>query len=213
MLYQSPSNVYRQILVGADESTTSYFDVGYDAPIIDENAADLYWKTIDSKLIIQAVSNFNQDQILPLGLKTSTDGICTIKLDTQENISESIQLYIHDSETGYDYDIKNGDFAISLPIGIYIDRFSLRFAETALGTNNPSEIKTFATISNNVIKIESSEFIKEINLYDIAGKRLNTYSLTEIKKQFSDAFNYPNGIYIAKITLDNDVVVTKKLIH
>ena len=213
LLYQSPSNVYRQILVGADESTTSYFDVGYDAPIIDENAADLYWKTIDSKLIIQAVSNFNQDQILPLGLKTSTDGICTIKLDTQENISESIQLYIHDSETGYDYDIKNGDFAISLPIGIYIDRFSLRFAETALGTNNPSEIKTFATISNNVIKIESSEFIKEINLYDIAGKRLNTYSLTEIKKQFSDAFNYPNGIYIAKITLDNDVVVTKKLIH
>ena len=36
---------------------------------------------------------------------------------------------------------------------------------------------------------------------------------TEIKNQFSEAFNYPNGIYIAKITLGNDIVVTKKLVH
>ncbi|MEO5776278.1 MAG: PKD-like domain-containing protein [Flavobacterium sp.] len=213
LLYQSPSNIYRQILVGVDENTTSYFDVGYDAPIIDENAADLYWKTIDAKLTIQAVSNFNLDQILPLGLKTSTAGVCTIKVDTLENISDDTQLYIHDAETGIDYDIKNGDFAISLPIGIYNDRFSLRFTGSSLGTNNPSEINTFATISNHVIRIESSELIKEIRLYDITGKLINNYSLTEFKKQFTDAFNYPNGIYIAKITLDNDVVITKKLIH
>ncbi|WP_293890081.1 T9SS type A sorting domain-containing protein [Flavobacterium sp.] len=213
LLYQSPSNIYRQILVGVDENATDYFDVGYDAPIIDENAEDLYWKTTDTKLTIQGVSNFNLDQIVPLGLKTSTAGICTIKIDTLENISEDTQLYIHDAETGTDYDIKNADFSISLPVGIYNDRFSLRFTGSALGTDNPSITNTFASISSHVIRIESIEFIKEISLYDIAGKLINTYSPTEISNQFSAAFNYPNGVYIAKITLGNDVVVTKKLIN
>ena len=213
LLYQSPSNIYRQILVGVDENTTSYFDVGYDAPIIDENAEDLYWNTSDAKLTIQAVSNFNEEQILPLGLKTSTAGICTIKVDTLENISEDTQLYIHDAETGADYNIKNSDFTITLPIGIYNDRFSLRFTANALGTTNPSQIDTFASIFNNIIRIESNEFIKKISIYDIAGKLINNYSLTEIKKQFSDVFNYPNGVYIAKITLDNGFVVAKKLTH
>ena len=213
LVYQSPSNIHRQILVGVDESATGYFDVGYDAPIVDENDEDLYWKTSDAKLIIQAVSNFNQDQILPLGLKIATAGICTIKVNTLENISNDTQLYIHDAETGTDYDVKNSDFTISLPIGIYQDRFSLRFSGSALGTNNPYDINTFASISNHIIKIQSIEFIKEISLYDITGKLINSYSPTQIENQFSDAFNYPNGVYIAKITLDNDVVVTKKLIH
>ena len=213
LLYQSPSNVYRQILVGVDENSTSYFDVGYDAPIVDENAEDLYWKTTDAKLTIQAVSNFNQEQILPLGLKTSSDGICTIKVDTLENISEDTQLYIHDAETGIDYDIRNSDFTISLPIGIYNDRFSLRFSANALGTNNPIESSTFAIISNDFIRVQSIEPIKEIRIYDISSKLINTYSPKEFKNQFSSAFNYANGVYIAKITLDNDVLVTKKLIH
>ena len=213
LVYQSPSNIHRQILVGVDESASGYFDVGYDAPIVDENDEDLYWKTSDAKLIIQAVSNFNQDQILPLGLKIATAGICTIKVNTLENISNDTQLYIHDAETGTDYDVKNSDFTISLPIGIYQDRFSLRFSGSALGTNNPYDINTFASISNHIIKIQSIEFIKEISLYDITGKLINSYSPTQIENQFSDAFNYPNGVYIAKITLDNDVVVTKKLIH
>ena len=213
LLYQSPSNIYRQILVGVDENATSFFDIGYDAPIIDENAEDLYWKTSDAKLTIQAVSNFDVEQKLPIGLKTSTAGICTIKVDTLENISDATQLYIHDAETGYDYDIKNGDFTISLPIGIYNDRFSLRFSGTALGTNNPSEINTFAMISNNVIRVQSSDLIKEISVYDISGKLINKYSLNDYKNQFSSAFNYANGVYIAKITLDNGLVVTKKLIN
>ena len=213
LMFQSPSNVYRQILVGVDQNATDFYDVGYDAPLTDESSEDLYWNTNNSKFTIQAVSNFDENQILPLGLKTTTDGTVTIKVDTLENISENTHLYIHDAITQYDYDIKNNDFTIVLPLGVYNDRFSLRFSANALGTNNPSETNTFAMISTNTIRVQSSELMKEISVYDITGKLITKYALPGLSTQFSSAFNYPNGVYIAKITFDNGLVVSKKLIH
>lgn len=217
LLYQSPSNVFRQILVGADENTTSYFDVGYDAPIIDENAEDLYWKTTDGKLTIQAVSNFNQDQILPLGLKTSSAGICTIKVDTLENITEDTQLYIHDAETGMDYDIKNSDFIISLPIGIYNERFSLRFASQSLGTitHNDNEPLLFFTNSNNTLNIKNTteNRVKTIKLYNILGQYISEYDIqNEVTETIQiPLYNLSSGTYLVKAITEENTVFCKKI--
>ncbi len=216
LLYQSPSNIFRQILVGVDENATSFFDVGYDAPIVDENAEDLYWNTIDAKLTIQAVSNFDEQQVIPLGLKTSTAGICTIKVDTLENISEDTQLYIHDAETGIDYNIKNADFTISLPIGIYNDRFSLRFSGSALGTNNPvqnNDPVIYFTNSNNILNINSNEIIKTVKLYNILGQFISEYN---VENETVGTIQIPllktsSGTYIVKIITEENKVFSKKI--
>ena len=217
LLYQSPSNIYRQILVGVDENATSFFDVGYDAPIIDENAEDLYWKTNDAKLTIQAVSNFNNDQILPIGIKTSTEGICTIKLDTLENISENTPLYIHDALTGSDYDIKNGDFTILLPIGIYNDRFSLRFSGTALGTNNPVENNNpiiYFTNSNETLNINTKYIIKNVKLYNILGQFISEYDVHNRNTGTIQIplLNLTSGTYIVKTISDDNNIYSQKFI-
>ena len=216
LLYQSPSNIYRQILVGVDESTTSYFDIGYDAPIIDENAEDLYWNTIDAKLTIQAVSNFNQEQILPLGLKTATAGICTIKVDTLENISEETQLYIHDAETGNDYDIKNGDFTISLPIGIYIDRFSLRFSGNALGTTPFENVNPiiYFTNSNNLLTIKNKFNLKTVQLFNLLGQLISKYDVQNETTGTIEIplYNLSGGTYIVKTITDENTIFSQKII-
>ena len=217
LLYQSPSNIHRQLLVGVDENATSYFDVGYDAPIIDENAEDLYWNTSDAKLTIQAVSNFNLDQILPLGLKTATAGICTIKVDTLENISEDTQLYIHDAETGTDYDIKNADFSISLPIGIYNDRFSLRFTGSALGTNIPEQNSNpiiYFTNSNNILNIDTKYIIKTVKLYNLLGQFISEH---DVQNQVTGTIQIPllnlsSGTYIVKTITDDNNIYSQKII-
>ncbi|QBZ97669.1 Ig-like domain-containing protein [Flavobacterium sangjuense] len=216
LLYQSPSNIHRQILVGVDENTTSFFDVGYDAPIIDENADDLYWKTTDAKLTIQAVSDFNTDQILPLGLKASTSGTYTIKVDTLENISEDTQLYIHDAETGMDYDIKNDDFSISLPIGIYNDRFSLRFSGNALGTYNPSQNSSpiiYFTNSNDVLHINTKEIIKTVKLYNILGQFISENKIDNLGSENIEIpyKNLASGNYIVKVITEENRIFAEKI--
>jgi hypothetical protein len=62
------------ILLGADKNTTNQFDIGYDAQMFDTNDNDMYWELGDIQLVIQAVQNFNDDQIIPIGLTVANEG-------------------------------------------------------------------------------------------------------------------------------------------
>jgi hypothetical protein len=87
------------------------------------------------------------------------------------------------------------------------------YLSNLLGSNDPTNVTTFASIANNLIRIESSELIESVKVFDIAGKLINTYQLNGNVKDFTDSFNYPNGVYIAEIKLINNITVKKKLIH
>ena len=85
--FESPKGYHRQILVAADANTTDGFDLGYDAPLIENNVEDMYWLIDETEFVIQAVPDFNLDQVLPLGIKISETGEYTIKIDELENIN------------------------------------------------------------------------------------------------------------------------------
>ncbi|WP_309614561.1 GEVED domain-containing protein [Flavobacterium sp.] len=206
---------FRQMLVGYLDGATNGHDRLYDGDAFTNNEINIYSLLDNRKLVIQGKAlPFDENDIIPLGYKITNGGIYSIKIDELDGIFNGNQnVYLRDKLLAIDHDIKAAPYSFTTVAGTFDNRFDLVFVSNALGTNNPNEINTFASIYNNVIRIESNEFIKEISLYDIAGKLINNYSLTEIKKQFSDAFNYPNGVYIAKITLDNGIVVAKKLIH
>ena len=206
---------FRQMLVGYLDGATNGHDRLYDGDAFTNNEINIYSLLDNRKLVIQGKAlPFDENDIIPLGYKITNGGIYSIKIDELDGIFNGNQnVYLRDKLLAIDHDIKAAPYSFTTVAGTFDNRFDLVFVSNALGTNNPNEINTFASIYNNVIRIESNEFIKEISLYDIAGKLINNYSLTESKKQFSDAFNYPNGVYIAKITLDNGIVVAKKLIH
>ena len=206
---------FRQALVGYMDNATNGFDKFYDGDSFTYNEINIYSLLEGRKLVIQSKAlPFNENDVIPLGYKITNGGVYSINVDELDGIFIGNQnVYLRDNLLTIDHDIKAAPYTFSTSAGTFDNRFELVYISNALGTNTSNEINTLAMISNHVIRVESSEFIKQISIYDITGKLINTYSLTEVKKQFSDAFNYPNGIYIAKITLDNDVVVTKKLIH
>ncbi|MES2409978.1 MAG: T9SS type A sorting domain-containing protein, partial [Bacteroidota bacterium] len=206
---------FKQTLVGYMDNATDGFDKFYDGDSFTNNEINIYSLLGNRKLVIQGKAlPFDENDVVPLGYKITNAGVYSINIDELDGIFSVHQdVYLRDKLLAIDHDIKASAYNFTTEAGTFENRFELVYVSNALGTNNPSEINTFATISNHIIRIESSELIKQISLYDISGKLINKYSLTEFKKQFSDAFNYPNGVYIAKITLDNDVVVTKKLIH
>ncbi len=64
-----------------------------------------------------------------------------------------------------------------------------------------------------LLQIQSNNPIKEITIYDITGKLLKTCQPNESRNQFETDFYFTNGAYLAKITLENGDVVSKKLIY
>ena len=92
--FKSPKKYNRQILVGVDSNTTSGFDLGYDAPLIENNVEDMYWMIGETEFMIQGVQDFNLDQVLPIGIKISEPGECTISVDELKNNHTGFKIYL-----------------------------------------------------------------------------------------------------------------------
>ncbi|UPT69610.1 MAG: T9SS type A sorting domain-containing protein [Flavobacterium sp. JAD_PAG50586_2] len=209
------NNTFRQMMVNYKEGATNGFDRLYDANSLTNNEINLYSIVDDHNLVIQGRGlPFNQNDVVPLGYRITNPGMYSIDIDEVDGLfTDNQTIYLKDKLMGITHNLSDSAYSFNATAGTFNDRFEIVYAPNALGVDNPDSGNVFATISNDIIKIESSEFIQSVKIYDISGKLINVYKLTNTSKQFSDHFNYPNGIYIAEITLENDIVVKKKLIH
>ncbi|TRX04659.1 LamG-like jellyroll fold domain-containing protein, partial [Flavobacterium gawalongense] len=205
--FDSTVGAHRQLLVGADNNTTNQFDIGYDAQMFDMNDNDMYWELSNSEFVIQAVPNFNDDQIIPFGIIVANEGKATIKIDALENIPETLEIYLHDNITGIYHDIKNNTFPISLAIGEYKNRFSLQFVNKLYGvdkTNLDEGIMVYYTNNNKVLNIKNNFIDATVNtvyLFNILGQPMADWIVEDIKQNNIQIpiKNLNTGIYIAKI--------------
>lgn len=206
---------FRQMMVNYKAEATNGYDRLYDGNSFTTNEIDLYSILDNRKLVIQGRGlPFDENDIVPLGYRITNGGIYSIAIDELDGLfTQNQNIYLRDNLLGIDHNIKEGAYNFTTTAGTFENRFEIVYVSNALGVTNPDTSTTFASINHNTIKVESSEYIKTINLYDISGKLINRYHLANASKQLTDSFNYPNGIYVAEITLENDVVVKKKLIH
>ena len=79
--FSSPKGYHRQILVTADPNASDYFDLGYDAPLIENNVEDMFWYFNNNEFVIQAVQDFGIKRELDLGFKVEKAGNLIIKID------------------------------------------------------------------------------------------------------------------------------------
>jgi hypothetical protein len=205
--FDSPVGAHRQLLLGADDNSTNQFDIGYDAQMFDTNDNDMYWELGDLQLVIQAVQNFNDDKIIPFGLSVANEGESTIKIDALENIPNNLDIYLHDNVTGIYHDIKNNDYPISLPIGMYNNRFSLQFVnklydidKTKLGEG----ILVYYTNNNEMLNIKNrfiDATVDQVSLFNILGQKLTNWDIDDIKQNNIQIpiQNVSSGVYIVKI--------------
>ncbi|EIA07103.1 hypothetical protein [Flavobacterium frigoris] len=163
--FESTTGSHRQLLVGVEKNTSNQFDIGYDAPMFVTSKNDIYWELDDNKFVIQAVPNFNNDQIIPFGLIVVNTANATIKIDELENIPQSLPIYLCDNLTSIYYDIKDNPFTISLAIGEYKSRFSLRFSDKTLN------------IENNFLEVT----VDKIFLFKMLGKSIANWAVKERK--------------------------------
>ncbi len=206
---------FRQMMVNYKAEATNGYEKLYDGNSFTNNEINLYSILGDKDLVIQGRGlPFDVNDVVPLGYRITTPGIYSIAIDELDGLFLGDQtIYLRDKLLAIDHNIRENAYSFTTGSGTFNDRFEIVYVTTALGVNNPDNSNTFATISNNTIKVKSSAFIQTVKIYDMSGKLINRYNLANATKELTDNFNYPNGIYIAEITLENDIVVKRKLIH
>jgi len=219
--FDSPNGYHRLILAGVDENASNAFDIGYDAPLIENNAEDMFWVSeTNDKYIIQAVNNFDTSQVLPLGIKTNKAGLVTIKLDFLENIADNKIIFVHDKELNILYNLKNSSYQVYLNPGTYLNRFEIVFSNTsnlALGVEDIAEKSLQVYFSNEkesiVIHNPDVKNIESTEIFNLLGQSI--YRFDSISKENYMEYKTKHlipGTYIIKLKTDSCMVSKKVLI-
>ena len=215
--FDSPKGYHRQLLAGVDTNASNSFDLGYDAALIEDNKEDMFWRFNDNSYIIQAVDNFDINQILPLGVKINQTGNATIKLETLENIPNDVNIYVHDIDLEIYQNLRDGDYLVNLPVGEHLNRFEITFAN-GQALNNPDveltnlDVHYSNSIESIVLVNPTLKEIYSIELLNILGQ-----SVCNIKDSTNENYvefkvdNLSAGAYIIKLKTD-DGIFSKKVI-
>lgn len=205
-----------RILIGYIEGATNGRDRIYDA-ITD--AQPFYSIINNQSFIIQGKAlPFIDTDVIPLGVQLSTAGNYTISIAAIDGIfdTENQDIYIKDNLNQITFNITNNPYTFTSDVGTFDERFELVFKPQTLSINDAlldAENLSILTQNNGDItfsvaanfKIKTIEIIDTLgrSLYQLQGdSHIETYNLSRLN----------DATYIAKVTLSNGQVITKKTV-
>lgn len=210
-------SVFSQILVAYMPQATLDYDRMYDAGRNSVSTAQLF-SVLESdgrKLAINARPSFVNTDVVPLGItKTGTNAeTFTISITEKEGVfnTPNVNVYIHDLQNGTYHNLNNGNFSFTTNSTSITNRFEVVYQVALSNTDFDSHL-LLANINNSVFTVKANIGMTTIEIFDIAGKLIHTYD-AEGETSLEKPFNHAEGVYIAKIKLDNDVIATEKLIN
>ncbi|WP_298220666.1 fibronectin type III domain-containing protein [Flavobacterium sp.] len=212
----SHSGSFNQILVGYISDATEGWDRNYDGIRFTDGSSTTFYSVIpDRDLVIQGrPTPFSDEDRVPLGFKSTLQDSYSLRLDHFDGLFESQNIYVEDTYLNTIHDLKQSPYIFTSEIGTFNDRLVLRYTDTALNTSVfDSNQNVIALIHEKNLMVEASQYIKEVQVYDISGKLIKTYLPNNKTTKISEPFFYAEGIYLLKIKLESNLIVAKKLIH
>lgn len=212
------SGVYSQILIAYLPEATLGYDRLFDAGRNSSSTVQLYsiLQADGRKLSIDGRPSFEDTDVVPLGVSKSNTSAetFTISIDEKEGVfnSGSVAVYLHDKALQTYHNFATGAYTFTTNEMVANGRFEIVYRNGALGNVDFNSVKVNALIKNQTFIANSSLGMKDIEIYDIAGRKVaqfNAEGLTNTSK----TFNHADGVYIAKIKLDNGTIATQKLIN
>jgi hypothetical protein len=216
---QSADGLFSQQLLAYFDNTTLGYDRAYDGVVSQSSNTLSFYSFIESdKYRIQARSAFNQDDVVPLGYSSTMQGTFSVAIDHLEGQlqSDGTSVYLEDKVLSIIHDLKQSPYTFTTAIGTFDDRFVLRYTNNGLGTIDLDEIRNNVVVasSNAQIMVKSyTEPISGIAIYDILGRQVfakDKISTNEFR--ITDAVKNQQAL-IVKVTLENGVVVSRKIVY
>lgn len=169
----SSNESHNQILVGYTDGATNGFDNLIDARVIDEERTMLYNIINDEPFVIQGKGlPFSDNDIISLGFKALASGTYFIDIENVDGLFSNQDIYVKDKMLNITHDLKQGQYQFNSDAGDFKNRFELVFKPSTLSDEiiTPSLISIYS--SDNVIKVNASENIQSIEVYDVLGRVL-----------------------------------------
>lgn len=217
--YEDPEGFHRQLLLGFLPSSIAdiNYNKGYDAILTEHRDDDLFYvieNDIDKKYAIQGLGAFNDTVELPLGLLITELGTHEIMLDEVENFTHTV--YLKDNVLNTTHNLSASNFTVNLPLGDYLDRYSIVFLPGETLSNSSEELANIKIYydGNHHIVVNNTERkeLKAIKVFNVLGQEilsLNTNLNNEIRLLIP--FNNSDGIYIVQLETINSKTTQKIL--
>ena len=222
----SDNGVFNQILIAyATGATDAYDGMAYDTQknLSSGTSAILYSNIEGSnkKFAIQgkAPSNLTDDEIISIGYKTSIEipTIYTLSIAQLEgDFLINNTIYLKDNLLYKIHNLKDSDYNFTSEVGEFNNRFEIIFSQDALSVNNTIANENALSIIEHKngdvqFKLNAPNKISNIKIIDLQGRVLYDYEV-DSKDEVLKLSNLSRAPYIAKVTLDNNFVITKKAI-
>lgn len=217
----NPADMHIQIAVGYFKQAENTFDI-YDSKILSEGVSDnLYSLSKDAqKLSIQGRSgNFEDTDVIPLGVKFFVQGKYKIQLEDTKGIFKNHQaIYLKDKYLNEIHNLSESFYDFEGTPGVFEDRFEIIFKDESqtydpvLTTVNDNHLKIIK--KDRQIEITSSrDKILEVEIFNLSG-----WSIYKNEKVNSKVLNIPASLFgkqiiFVKVMTETGEIETKKIIN
>ncbi|PWK17398.1 T9SS type A sorting domain-containing protein [Xanthomarina spongicola] len=207
----------RQLLQTFHPTATHGEDYGLETRSPAALNSDVFWPQGDKAFNAQAFA-FDIELLIPLVLNINQDQLIRFRIFDIQNFDESQPIFIHDIENDIYVDLRESNYEINLPQGIYTDRFEITFKSERLNIEEVITANDLYIYQNNQLDqltISNPKLleIKQVRLYDVTGKQI--FDERDLKTEANFSFSTKSlsqGVYIANVTFADNQVVSKKII-
>lgn len=207
----------RQMALTFLPQATDGVDRGIDALSPDPDLTnDIYFVLENEKYVIEGIS-FDVNKRVPLGVNVANNSSYKFSLAYTVDFDENQPIYIFDSLDGTYHNIRQNDYEVMIPTGIYNTRFEITFKDNALSIDNPikDNVIVVQNNSNQQLTITNSNLldIKLVSLFDIIGKQI--FSKINLGSNATYEFStssLSNGVYLVKIKSSDGQSIAQKIL-
>lgn len=204
-----------QTMIAYMDNATVGIDNSIDGKYINERETALTSLIEEEEFAIQGRGlPFDTTDVVSLGFKTQFAGSHTINLNQYDGLFNSDQtVFLKDNFNATLHDLKTGSYTFLSETGTFNSRFEIVYQDV-LGLDQPFSNDTIIVYTrNNDLFIDSANtLVTEVEVFDVYGRLL----LTKNDVQANDIvlqIDKSTQLLILKIKLENNTVVSKKVIH
>lgn len=219
-IYTILNNQYtREVTLAFNPNTTDGFDTAMDAISQEADLTnDAYFSLAgNANAFVISTLPFDINKRIPFTLKAGENASYKIAVGNIINFNGSENVYLYDGMTGVYHDIKNGAFEITLPQGVYDNRFEITFINNALG-NNGNTVSGFEIVQNNAsqtltVSNPNALDLKSVKLYDIGGKQIFSKQRLGVQSNYQFSTSGLSGaVYLVEVLGNDNQKTVQKII-
>ena len=187
----------------------------FDSVIFSEAVTENFYSLSSDarKLAIQSrKGDFNTEDKIPLGIKSSETGLQKISIESKYGAFENQPIYLKDKLLNTLTNLSDTPYEFTTVMGVDDNRFEIVYKPgTVLDTDEGIKDQLLVYRNSNEIVVKSKHSrIDEVEVYDVSGRLIINVKGSSDELRI-DATSYISGIYILKIKSD-EKTVTKKIL-